>query len=91
MFAANRYGWFIQWPPPRVDRETGEFSARNIRLAGDTEDEWELHVVCAAPEANQLLDARARANDWRALPYLPDGCKSIASVRITRAQPERTY
>jgi len=86
VLAVNRYGWFVQWPPPHVDDKTGAFSARNVRLAGDTEDEWELHVVSAGPEANQLFESRARMNDWESFPYLPKGCKTIGSVRVHRAK-----
>jgi hypothetical protein len=85
VFAVNRYGWFLQWPPPYVDPETGLFSAKNIRLEGENEEEWELHVVRATSEANQFLDTRARTDNWGSLPYLPKGCKSISLVRVRRA------
>jgi hypothetical protein len=82
----DRFNWFIQWPPVRVDPRTGEFIQENVRVA--TPGKWELHLVIVSPQTGRLFHDRAERGDWGGMAALPPGTTSAASVSIK--QVDRT-
>lgn len=73
------HGFFLQWPPVRVDLSRHTFTQRNIRIGHDI---TELHIVLANSEAAEALDRRASRNDWSAIPLLPDGIVIYDTITI---------
>ena len=72
------HGFFLQWPPVRIDPTRRTFVQRNIRIGHEISG---LHIALADHKGAEILDSRASRNDWSAMPMLPDGvviCDTVA-------------